>query len=42
MRFHSPHPDVTSPEQPFSDYVFEHVSQWADTPALVVRNTLCS
>jgi hypothetical protein len=33
MRFHSPYPDVRIPEQPCSDYVFEHVSQWADTPA---------
>jgi acyl-CoA synthetase (AMP-forming)/AMP-acid ligase II len=35
MRFHSPYPDVTIPEQPCSDYVFEHVSQWADTPAFI-------
>jgi acyl-CoA synthetase (AMP-forming)/AMP-acid ligase II len=35
MRFHSPYPDVMIPEQPFSDYVFEHASQWAGTPAFV-------
>jgi acyl-CoA synthetase (AMP-forming)/AMP-acid ligase II len=35
MRFHSPYPDVMIPEQPFSDYVFEHASQWADTPAFI-------
>jgi acyl-CoA synthetase (AMP-forming)/AMP-acid ligase II len=35
MRFRSPYPDVTIPEQAFSNYVFEHVSQWADAPAFV-------
>jgi hypothetical protein len=33
MRSHNPIPDGMTPEQPFSDYVFECVSQWADTPA---------
>src|SRR5262245_57164636 len=35
MLFRSPYPDVTIPEQPFSDYVFEHVSQWADVAAFI-------
>ena len=35
MRFRSPYPDVTIPEQPFSDYVFAHVGQWAEAPAFI-------
>jgi acyl-CoA synthetase (AMP-forming)/AMP-acid ligase II len=35
MRSHSPYPDVMIPEQPFSDYVFEHVFEWADAPAFI-------
>jgi acyl-CoA synthetase (AMP-forming)/AMP-acid ligase II len=31
----SPYPDVIIPEQSFSDYVFEHVSQWSDAPAFI-------
>jgi acyl-CoA synthetase (AMP-forming)/AMP-acid ligase II len=33
--FRSPYPDVIIPEGPFSDYVFEHVSQWGDAPAFI-------
>ena len=33
--FRSPYPDVIVPEQPFSDYVFEHVSQWGGAPAFI-------
>jgi acyl-CoA synthetase (AMP-forming)/AMP-acid ligase II len=35
MMFRSPYPDVIIPEQSFSDYVFEHVSQWSDAPAFI-------
>jgi acyl-CoA synthetase (AMP-forming)/AMP-acid ligase II len=35
MVFRSPYPEVTIPEQPFSDYVFENVSRWADAPAFI-------
>jgi acyl-CoA synthetase (AMP-forming)/AMP-acid ligase II len=33
--FRSPYPDVIIPEGSFSDYVFEHVSQWGDAPAFI-------
>jgi acyl-CoA synthetase (AMP-forming)/AMP-acid ligase II len=33
--FRSPYPDVTIPEQSFSDYVFEYASQWAAAPAFI-------
>ena len=33
--FRSPYPDVIIPEQSFSDYVFEHVSQWGEAPAFI-------
>ena len=33
--FCSPYPDVIIPEQSFSDYVFEHVSQWGNAQAFI-------
>jgi len=33
--FRSPYPDVTIPEMPFSDYIFENLSQWAHEPAFI-------
>jgi hypothetical protein len=35
MVFRSPYPDVTIPAQLFSDYVFEHVTRWANAPAFI-------
>ena len=35
MKFHSPYPDVMIPVQPFSDYVFEHIFEWADAAAFI-------
>jgi acyl-CoA synthetase (AMP-forming)/AMP-acid ligase II len=29
------------PEQPFSDYVFEHISQWTNTPAFINGPSNC-
>jgi steroid delta-isomerase-like uncharacterized protein len=35
MIFRSPYPDSTIPEEPFSDYIFANLSQWANEPAFI-------
>jgi acyl-CoA synthetase (AMP-forming)/AMP-acid ligase II len=35
MTLRSPYPDATTPELPFSDYVFENISRWGDGPAFI-------
>src|SRR5215510_16134919 len=33
--FRSPYPDVTIPEIPFSDYIFENLTQWTHETAFI-------
>ena len=35
MLYRSPFPDVEVPDVPLPDYVFEHVDQWPDKPAMI-------
>ena len=35
MIFRSQYPEVTIPEVPFSEFVFQHVAQWQDHPAFI-------